>query len=158
MIGELLWIAQIITGSSVAAERCLAEAFELAETARYVGREWILPWVRRLLVHVALKTVSGEIRELLPAAQSPSLTELTAVSLSARERYEVRSMPAPKIIGSCDVLERACFILFAYLRYPLLDCALLLGCPRAWIEPICGRVLTTIFDVTRAMTKGPLAV
>jgi hypothetical protein len=53
------------------------------------------------------------------------------------------------------VLERACFVLSAYLRYSLLDCALLLGVPRDWIEPICERAFTKILDVALS-TKDQL--
>jgi DNA-directed RNA polymerase specialized sigma24 family protein len=56
-------------------------------------------------------------------------------------------MSSQEIIDSFDVLERACLILYAYLQYPMLDCALLLGCPRGWIEPICERVLTKITEI-----------
>jgi len=51
---ELVWIAELVSGSRQTAEQCVAEAVELAETAQNVGPEWILPWVKRLLVQVAL--------------------------------------------------------------------------------------------------------
>jgi hypothetical protein len=144
---ELLWIAEVMAGSRQAGEQCITEATELAEAAQYVGREWILPWIKRLLVHVALKNISGEIRELLPSARSLIPVKLVRIGLSAMERQKLRSLSPQQIIASHDVLERACLILPGYLRYPLLDCALLLGCPRDWIEPICDRAFTKVLNL-----------
>ncbi len=144
---ELLWIAAVMTGSRQAGEQSLAKAIELAKTAQYVGREWMLSWVKRLLVHVALKQISGEIRELLRPAGPRSPVTPARAGVSARDQQELCSISSQRIIASFDVLERACFILYAYLQYPVLDCALLLGCPCAWIEPVCERVLTKIGDL-----------
>ena len=47
---ELLWVAEVITGSRHAGERSLSEAVALAEAAQYVGEEWMLSWIKRLLV------------------------------------------------------------------------------------------------------------
>ena len=69
---ELLWLAEVMAGSRQVGDQCLAEAMELAKVAQYVGQKWILPWVKRLLVHVVLKRTSGEIRELLPFARPES--------------------------------------------------------------------------------------
>jgi hypothetical protein len=52
---ELVWIAELMSGSRQAAEQCIAEAVQLAETAQYVGPEWILPWVKRVLVQFPQK-------------------------------------------------------------------------------------------------------
>ena len=144
---ELLWLAEVMAGSRPAGVQCLAEAIELAEAAQYVGREWMLSWVRRLLVHVALKRISGEIRELLAPAGARRTITLARADVSFCDRQELRSIPPQRIIASFDVVERTCFVLYAYLRYPVLDCALLLGCPRGWIEALCERVLTNIVDV-----------
>ncbi len=146
-VEELLWIAGVMTGSRQAGEQNLAEAIELAEVSQYVGREWMLSWVKRLLVHVALKQISGEIRELLLLEGPRSPVKPAKAGISPLDRQRLRSIPFQSIIASFDVLERACFILHAYLQYPILDCALLLGCHRAWIELVCERVLTKIVDV-----------
>jgi len=144
---ELLWIAEVMAGSRQAAEECVAEAAGLAEAAQYVGREWILPWAKRLLVHVALKRMSSEVREFLWPTLFPVSARVVKGGLSAEERRSLRTIPPQRIKSLCDALERACFILSAYLNYPLLDCALLLGVPRVWIEPICERAFTKIFVV-----------
>lgn len=144
---ELLWVAEVMAGGRQAGEQCLAEAIALAETAQYVGREWMLSWVKRLLVHVALKRISGEIRELLALAAARSTLTLSRVGVSALNRQRIRAIPPQAIVASLDVLERACFILYVYLGYPTLDCALLLGSPRGWIESVCERVLTKIVAV-----------
>ena len=144
---ELLWLADVIAGSRQAGEQCLAEAIALAEEAQYVGQEWMLSWVKRLLMHVALKQISGEIREHLLPADFGSAVRTARVDASELNRQQLRSIPPSRIIASFDVLERACFILYGYLGYPVLDCALLLGCPRGWIEAICERVLTKVTAV-----------
>jgi DNA-directed RNA polymerase specialized sigma24 family protein len=144
---ELVWIAELISGSRQTAEQCIAEAAELAETAQYVGPEWILPWVKRLLVQVAVRSISAEIREWLPSPSSRLPAKLVKLGLSESERRKLRAISPQEIIASCDALERACFVLSAYLRYSLLDCALLLGVPRDWIEPTCERAFMKILDV-----------
>jgi DNA-directed RNA polymerase specialized sigma24 family protein len=144
---ELVWIAELMSGSRQTAEQCIAEAVDFAETAQYVGPEWILPWVKRLLVQVALKSIRAEIRDWLPSPNSRLPAKLVKLGLSESERRKVRAISPQEIIASCDALERACFVLSAYLRYSLLDCALLLGVPRDWIEPICERAFMKILDV-----------
>jgi len=144
---ELLWLAEVMAGSRAAGEQCLAEAIDLAEAAQYVGQEWMLSWVKRLLVHVALRRISGEIREFLQAAGTRSSVTGSRADASTANRQTLRSIPPQRILFSLNVLERACFVLYAYLQYPVLDCALLLGCPRTWIEPVRQRVLTKKLDV-----------
>jgi DNA-directed RNA polymerase specialized sigma24 family protein len=151
---ELIWVAEVMAGSRPAGEQCLAEAIELADAAQYVGREWMHSRVKRLLVHVALNRISSEIRELLPASRTRSAVALTRAGVSVRDRQKLRSISPQRIGASLDVLERACFILHVYLAYPLLDSALLLGCPRGWIESICERVLTNIVAVGQPTEDG----
>jgi DNA-directed RNA polymerase specialized sigma24 family protein len=145
---ELLWIAEIMSGTRQAAERCIADTIELAEAAQFAGREWILPWIKRLLVHVALRRISGEVRELLSASRSPKPAKSAGIGSRALEPHKLCAVPPQRIIDTCNVLERACFIVSGYLRYPLLDCALLLGCPRDWMEPICERAVAKVIDLT----------
>jgi len=144
---ELIWIAELMTGSRQAAQECIAEAIQLAETAQYVGSEWILPWLKRLVVHVCLHKMSAEFRQWLPSPSSRKPARVVKLGLTESELRKVRSIPPREIVASCDVLERACFIMSAYLRYSLLDCALLLGVPRDWIEPVCERAFMKILDV-----------
>jgi DNA-directed RNA polymerase specialized sigma24 family protein len=151
---ELLWLAEVMAGSRPAGEQCLADAIELAEAAQCVGPEWMLSWVRRLLVHVVLKRISSEIRELLPPAGARSSVTVSRADASKTDREKLLSIPPHRIIGSFDVLERTCFALCAYLHYPVLDCALLLGCPRGWIEPVCERVLTKITEANETAQDG----
>lgn len=151
---ELLWLAEVMGGSRQAGEQCIAEAVQLAETAQYVGREWMLPWLKRLVVHAALKRISSQIRELLPCAGTRSTVRGSRTGASTCSREALRSIPPQRIIASLDVLERVCFVLHAYLQYPVLDCALLLGCPRCWIEPVCESVLMTIICVDEATLGG----
>jgi len=152
---ELFWIAEIITGSRETAGQSLEEAMELAERAQYVGREWVLPWVKRLLVHAALKRIGAEIRsELLSLSHSHKPAGSIGLGLREPGLEKLRAISAERIIASCDAPERACFILFAYLRYPLLDCALLLGSAPARIELICLRAIAKLF-VTNGFLPEP---
>jgi DNA-directed RNA polymerase specialized sigma24 family protein len=144
---ELIWIAEVITGNRQAGEQRLDEAMKLAQGAHGVDQEWLFSWVKRLLVRVALEQIRREIRELLPPVAPQIAVTLARVAVSSPYRHQLRSMSSQEIIASFDVLERACLILYAYLQYPMLDCALLLGCPRSWIEPICERVLTKITEI-----------
>jgi hypothetical protein len=83
---ELIWIAEVVTGNRQAGEQRLAEAMKLAEGAHGVEQEWMLTWVKRLLVRAALKQISGEIRELLPPAGPRSHVRLARAPVSARYR------------------------------------------------------------------------
>ena len=144
---ELLWVAEVMAGSRPAGEQCVADAIAFAEAAQYVKPEWMLSWLKRLLVHAALKRISGQIRELLALAGSRGALRLATAAASAPDRQKLRTIPPQAMIASLDVLERACFVLYVYLDYPVLDCALLLGCPRGWVESVCERVLTKIVAV-----------
>jgi hypothetical protein len=145
---ELLWVAEVMAGSRQAAAQSVAEAIQLARPAEYVGREWILSFVKRLLVHAVLKRIGDELRESLAIRRPPLPVRLPMAGLSACERQKLRSMSPQKIIESCDVLERSCLILFVYLQYAVLDCALLLGLTRALIESVSGCVLAKAVDLT----------
>jgi DNA-directed RNA polymerase specialized sigma24 family protein len=151
---ELLWLAEVLAGSRPAGEECLAEAIALAEETQYVGTEWMLSWAKRMLVHTALKRISGNIRQLLFPAEARNAVPLGRAGTSAFDQQRLRFISPSRIIASFDVLERACFILYGYLDYPVLDCALLLECPRAWIETICGRVSTKVAVISRSNQDG----
>lgn len=152
--GELLWLAEVMTGSRQAGERCLSEAIKLAEAAQCVGQQWMLSWVKRLLVYVAIRRISAEIREILPNAGTQQVESLAGAGACAWDRLRLRSIPPQRIVGSLNALERSCFILHEYLEYPLLDCALLLGYPRAVIESICARVLTRVGELEQSTRHG----
>jgi DNA-directed RNA polymerase specialized sigma24 family protein len=145
---ELLWLAEVMAGSRPVGEQCLADAIQRAQAAQYVGQEWMLPWVKRLLVHVILKRISSDIRDFLPVARPGVI--LARAGGSVRDKQRLRSVPPQRIISSFDVLERACFILYVYLDYQALDCALLLRCPRAWVDSICEGVFAKIAAVDEA--------
>ena len=144
---ELLWIAEVMCGKRECAEQCIAEAIELANTAHFAAVEWIVPWVKRMLVRTTLKRMSGEVTGFVARSASPVLNSQGVAGLSISGRDRLRSIPSQRIVQSCNALERSCFILFGYLQYPALDCALILGCPRRWIEPICQSVLAKVTEV-----------
>jgi hypothetical protein len=151
---ELLWMAEVMAGNRQTGEQCLHEAIDLAETAGYIGREWIDSWVKRLLVQVVLKRISGEIRQLLPPDRVQGAMMPARTGVSACDRQKFPAIPPQKIIASLNALERACLILHAHLRYSVHDCALLLGCPREWIAPVCERVLVKSIDLDNTTHDG----
>lgn len=155
---ELLWIAEVMAGSAQAGELVLAEAIKLAEAAQPVGREWILSGVKRLLVQTVLKRIGSEIPGILTTVGPRSAATMPSAGVSEIDRKMLRSISSQWIIASFNVLERACFILYAYLKYPTLDCALILGCPRAWVVLICEYVLTKIGDVSQPAQDGVRSV
>ena len=144
---ELLWIAEVMCGSRESAEQCIAEAIELANTAHFAAVEWIVPWVKRMLVRTTLKRMSGEVTGFVARSASPVLNSQGVAGLSISGRDRLRSIPSQRIVQACNAFERSCLILFGYLQYPALDCALILGCPRRWIEPICQSVLAKVTEV-----------
>jgi DNA-directed RNA polymerase specialized sigma24 family protein len=141
---ELLWLSEVMTGSMQAGEQCIAEAIELVEATPEVGQEWMHSWVKRMLVHAALKRISGAIRELMALAGPRRAVTVARVRGSALDREKLRLIPPQRIIASLDVLERACLILYVYLAYPVVDCALLLECSRGLIVSVSERVMTKI--------------
>src|ERR1700722_5125033 len=86
---DLLWVAEVMTGDRQAGEQCASEAIELAVAAQDVGPEWILHLVRRLLVHVALRRMSAEIRAFLLPPISGLATILGRPGLSESERQRI---------------------------------------------------------------------
>lgn len=152
--GELLWIAEVMTGSRLAGEQCLAEAIELAHAAQYVAPEWMLSWIKRTLAHVALRRMSSEIRERLSSGRPRISTTTAKPGIDMGERRRLLCTHPQSMIGSLDALERACFILHVYLEYPVLDCGLLLGCPRGWVESICAHNFTRIEPIDQGNQHG----
>jgi DNA-directed RNA polymerase specialized sigma24 family protein len=152
---ELLWIAEVMIGTRQAAEQCLEETIELAAGAWDLGREWVLPWARRLLVHLALEQIGTDVLELSRPDRVPVSKTMRRLGATASERLKIRRLPPQRITASCNVFERTCFILYSYLQYTSFDCALLLGCPRSWVKPVCERVLARIVDITAQEDPAP---
>jgi DNA-directed RNA polymerase specialized sigma24 family protein len=137
---ELFWMAETITGDSSVAEHCLAETFELASAAQRGKQEEILHHVRCLMVHVAVNRMSDEIERILSRYGPAKAATRTHFRITGSERRRLRLIAAQEIVESFNALERVCFVVVTYLQYPVLDCALLLGCPCSWIESACERV------------------
>jgi hypothetical protein len=150
---ELLWIAEVMIGSGDSAQQCVDDAIKLAQGARHSGK-WVLPWTKRLLVKVALRRTSSQIRPLLQSDRLPAPAKAARIRTSAPELQQVRSLTPHRITDSCNVLERTCFILSGYLQYAPVDCALLIGCPRSWVEPISERATTKIIGMLAQDNPG----
>lgn len=137
---ELFWMAETITGNGSVAEHCLAETFELASVVQRRKQEDIMHHVKHLMVHVAVNRMSDEIERILSWDVPAEVATRPGLRVTASERRRLRLIAAQEIVESFDALERVCFVVVTYLQYPVLDCALLLGCPRRRIELVCERV------------------
>ncbi len=58
----------------------------------------------------------------------------------------LRCIPIERICENPNTLERTALILYFHLGFSVLDCVLLMDCPRSLIEPACASALRRIFE------------
>jgi DNA-directed RNA polymerase specialized sigma24 family protein len=113
-------LAQLLTGNSEIARRCLALAFRECIISGSVSKGWVLSWARRTVIRNAIR--------LLTRGQSLPSTYAESDNGSPAFALEAPCVPdgSEWILGlpECD---RLVYVICVLERYSTQDCALLLG-------------------------------
>lgn len=127
---HLYWIALVITGDTILAEKCLVDASELSAYGAGVFRDWISTWSRSATARIA----SNEVRETVTtsAEQYANRTcdHANHPLLSQQEMQSIRLLDPADVISELDAISRAVLVLRGFQSSSLADCALQLQVPR----------------------------
>jgi len=115
---DLYSLAVLLTGNAENAALCMVRARELGSATNTVFRAWLDRWAVRTLINVAIGLMRRELSfDSLAAPVSPDCARLMRVLYRA-PRELVQTLPA-----RC----RFAVVMYAWQRYSVRDCALLLG-------------------------------
>ena len=129
----------LLTADHEKAERCFVAGLDACVDGDSVFKEWSRPWVRRMIVRNALQMISphpGAARST-PRAGKANLAEIA-----------LEDGPFARILA-LDDFERFVYVLSILERYPIQDCAALLGASQQAVEETRVRALQYIADTER---------
>jgi DNA-directed RNA polymerase specialized sigma24 family protein len=126
----LNWIALLITGDQVLADRAVINASGLSASYSSVFRDWLVGWTNSATVRTAVR----EVRNLISASASRYVDSSCEHSdkdvLSDDQIASLRHVDTRNIVAALDPLARSAFVLRGILHFSIADCALLLDMPR----------------------------
>ena len=116
-------LALLLTANQEAAKGCLVHAFEECIASNSVSREWVLSWMRRVVIRNAISLVMRHAGQSFvntnDDADGGLVSLLSDDSLDAITRSEsILDLPE---------FERLVFVICVLEHYSIHDCALLLG-------------------------------
>jgi hypothetical protein len=115
---DLHSLALLLTGNPETAALCVARARELGSGTSVVFRDWLDRWAVRTMINVAIGLMRRELSfGGLRASAPPDCVRLMRVLFHA-PRELVTTLPAR---------SRFTIVMYAWQRYSVRDCALLLG-------------------------------
>jgi hypothetical protein len=137
---QLLWFAEVITGDSKLAARCVINASKLAEYNSKLFRNWLAQWAQNATVRSSLAAMHAEIlhtaKTRYERVQCPHGGH---EALSSGEVAALQQWPASELTSHLDPLSRVVLILRGVQQEAIQNCALTLGVPRAAIlAAYCG--------------------
>jgi DNA-directed RNA polymerase specialized sigma24 family protein len=150
---ELLWLAEIVLGSRVAADACLADAMIRVEEAGYVAPGWCDLWVKRCVVHTAIERNRNEIKRIASVYSRDAIHKSSPHTLHVNDARILRSLAANTISHRLNAFERAALMLHGYLGFSVQDCAITIECHRSLIELACSNAL---WEILGAETKSQI--
>ena len=132
-------LALLLMGTPTEADQCLAVTIEDCVNARSVFKGWERSWTRRCLVINAIRHVFSQQSESrwktdLSRQIDPELGKITAIRL------------APPLL-------RFVFVMSVLEKYPMYDCALLLGCTQRDVVEARINILRQLTDFDLTLTQ-----
>lgn len=113
-------LAQLLTGNSEIARRCLALAFRECIMSDSVSKGWVLSWARRTVIRNAIRLLT----------RGQSLSSTCAESHNGSPAF---ALEAPCVADGSEWIlglpecDRLVYVICVLERYSTQDCALLLG-------------------------------
>lgn len=136
------WIALLITGDPVTAEKCLVDASALSATSSRSFHDWLSRWARSATARLAAASVQSVITPSAARCASWGCEHARHELLSPKEIEFIRQLDPKQIISDLDPLSRAILVMRGVQGFSVSDCALLLGVPgecvtRAYCHALC---------------------
>jgi DNA-directed RNA polymerase specialized sigma24 family protein len=131
-------------------ERCLIAAINDCMSGSAVSRAWVGSWARRVVVRHAIQIVADS-QEIQPGLASDSGEALIDGKSQEPPTDAFGEFAA---ILSLKALERIVFVLCVLERYPIRDCALLLGQSQQNVQEAQSRALEQIAAYQKDGPRG----
>ncbi len=134
---DLNSLAHLLTGNAESADRCMARARDVGSGTSVVFRDWLDRWAVRTMINVAIGLMRPDLSfdNLTASASIPDPARLIGVLYHA-PREQVSTLPAR---------NRFAVVLYAWQRYSVRDCALLLG--------IADRIFYAVLEETARLLE-----
>jgi hypothetical protein len=137
----LNWIALLITGDQVLADRAVINASGLSASHSSVFRDWLAGWTKSATARAAVR----EVRDLISASAScytnSSCENADCDVFSNGQIASLRHVDPRDIIASLDPLARSAMVLRGIQHSSIADCALLLDmAPRTVAAAYCQAI------------------
>jgi len=116
-------LALLLTGNADAVGHCLSRAFRDCISSSAVSKDWVLRWIRRLIIRNAINLVMNPGEDSLVEVSDDEATESTAFPRVDSPRATADS----DSILNLPEFERLVYVICVLERYSMYDCALLLG-------------------------------
>lgn len=135
----LYLLAFLLTANHKQSEQCFVATVEKAFKEQAVFRRWARSWVKRRLIKSAIEIVSpasarnGQKRDRWSAGQ-----------------HETQRECEIDTVTKLDAFERFVFVMSILERYPIWDCALLLGCSMNKVAQARMQALHRLTDLAAA--------
>jgi DNA-directed RNA polymerase specialized sigma24 family protein len=115
---DLHSLALLLTGDAENAALCMARAYQLGPGTSVVFRDWLDRWAVRTMINVAIGLMRREL----------SFGDLRAPAPPDRVRLMRVLFHAPReLVATLPARCRFAIVMYAWQRYSVRDCALLLG-------------------------------
>ena len=132
-LNGLYQLSFLLAGNHQKAEEWFAAGIESCVKANWVFRERARTWAKRMIVENA-------IRELNPQRQRSNALLPTIRSGNQQPSGPIGYFDLDAMLGLAD-FERFVFVLCVLERYPVHECALLLGCSASEIREACAQAI-----------------
>jgi hypothetical protein len=131
-------LALLLTANSEAAKQCLVCAFKECITSSSVSKEWVLSWIRRVVIRNAIGLVMDSGVQSFVSTNDDG----DDGSIACSPYDSLGETATSESILDLPEFERFVYVICVLERYSIHDCASLLGRPPREIDEARKRVAT----------------
>jgi len=143
---QLHWLVEIILGNAQHVDDCISDAIPLVKSSGYIASERLASWAKQCVVRAALDRACMEIQHIAASHIQQAGARMPSPCNVGVQSALLRCVPIRRICDNPNTLERVALILYLHLGFSVLDCVLLMGCPRSLTEPARASALRRIFE------------
>lgn len=150
----LYWIALLITGDPVLANKCLLDANGLSTMSGGVFHDWVRRWAHSETARVAAKTVHGLLVASSQQYVAHACEHANHAMLSENEVEFLRLLNPQRVITDLDPFSRAILIMRGVQGFSISDCALSIEVPRRSVIGAYCRALRWVAEEAHRFTPS----
>ncbi len=152
-MNDFFHLSLLLTADAEKAESCLIHAMRECLNSATVSRPWASIWARRMVIRNGIRLVLGN-----EDGRLDGICDKTgpAFHLQSSE-YQIDALRESPAILSLPDFDRLVFVICALERYPVLDCALLLGRSPKDVQAAHARATDQVLAGERRTQRGTTA-